>query len=373
MGNSQKLSSNNLEETLKNCSKQLIEEDGKTIAAYISKNNKNGVIILSLLPYLAVYCRSAQEFFCQKIIEEDLDKQINDLRNGLKIYANRYNVGKKATLDADIRQNQIFNDKLRFSIMKTWNIHYNLGVYFDAYGHIIGDTQLSDYFLNITPPHGQSMNKHAFEIGNMLGEKMGIILRDMCGLSSLITNLSILDCPKYGYRDFNTNRKNDFFNNEIEKELNLIILHIVSTIGFVEHIVKPMLPNDNLWLFRIEYIVAHYAWSGLKRIKQHFDNNTLNSFSKSPDIVLMVNKGATLFPSVFRNCMMHYDLSHKGIPAISNQHYNPAKQLYGLVESCFDGISYQELASELRNYMINLENCLLSWFYIDVKKIKWDI
>lgn len=47
MGNSQKLLSRNYEETLKNCSKQLIEEDGKTVAAYMFENNKNGVIVLS--------------------------------------------------------------------------------------------------------------------------------------------------------------------------------------------------------------------------------------------------------------------------------------------------------------------------------------
>lgn len=373
MDNEQKLFLRNYEETLKNCSKKLIEEDGKTLITYISKSKKNGVIALSLLPYLALYCRSAQEFFCQKIIEDELDKQIKDLRNGLKIYANRYNQGKRETFDADKRQNKIFEDRLRFSFMKKWNIHYNLGVYFDAYGHIIGDTQLFDYFLNITSPKGQNMNKHAFQIGNMLGKKLENILHDMCGLSSLVANLCIIDCPKYGYRDFNTNRTDGFFNNEVGKELNLIILHIVSTIGFVEHIVRLMLPNDNLWLFRIEYIVAHYAWSGLKKIKQHFDNNTLNCFSNNPDITFMVEMGATLFPSNFRNCMMHYDLSHKGIPAIPKEYYNPNKQLYGLVESCFGGTTYYELSSELRNYLLNFENCLLAWFCIDIKRIRWNL
>lgn len=300
----QELLSSDFEETLNSCSKHLIEEDGKTIVALISSNYKNRVIILSLLPYLALYCRSAQEFFGQKIIEEELDEKINDLRNGLKIYTNRYNLGKEATLDADKRQNQIFKDMLRFPFMKKWNIHYNLGVYFDAYGHIIGDTQLSDFFLNISPSNGKSMEKHALDIGSMLGERMGIILCDMCGLSSLNANVSISDCPKYGYRDFNTNRINDFFNNEIKKDLNLIILHIVSTVGFVEHIMSHILPKDNLWLFRIEYIVAHYAWSGLKKIKQHFDNSSLNIFSQRSDIARMIDKGATLFPSVFRNCMM---------------------------------------------------------------------
>ena len=47
MGNSQKLLSRNYAEILKNCSKQLIEEDGKTAAAYMFENNKNGVIVLS--------------------------------------------------------------------------------------------------------------------------------------------------------------------------------------------------------------------------------------------------------------------------------------------------------------------------------------
>lgn len=38
---------------------------------------------------------------------------------------------------------------IRFPFMKRWNIHYNLGVYIDMEGHVIGDTQMLNYFLTV--------------------------------------------------------------------------------------------------------------------------------------------------------------------------------------------------------------------------------
>lgn len=42
----------------------------------------------------------------------------------------------------------MFRDLLRFDFTKPMNVHYNLGIYFDENGNIIGDTQLINYYLN---------------------------------------------------------------------------------------------------------------------------------------------------------------------------------------------------------------------------------
>lgn len=358
---------------LNKCSKQLIEEDGKTLISYALATKNDGMLALSLLPYFALYCRSAQEFFGKRVIDNEIDKQINDIRNGLKIYSGRYSKGKDATLYSDKQQNQIFKDMLRFSFMKSWNIHYNLGVYFDMEDHIIGDTQILNYFLNASATNVNVQKKHAFNVGKILGEKIAFILKDMCGVDSLTMKDEISSCPRYGYRDFNTNRKSDFFNNSIDKEMNLIILHILSNIGFVQHILSSMLPKDNTWVFRIEYIVTHYAWSGLKKIKQHCDNDKIVNNKLTDDIKDLIDKGTALFPSDFRNCMMHYDLCNKGKTVIVEEKYNPEEPFYGLIGSCFEGKVYDEFASELRTYILELERCLLSWFHVDIRKAKWDL
>ncbi len=365
--------STSFQSLLKDSSKRLIKEDGKTIINYVLSMRDNGILQLSLLPYLALYCRSAQDFLGKCYIENEMDKQISDMRNGLKVYSGRYSKGKAITLNSDEHQDELYKGMLRFSFMKSWKIHKNLGVYFDIEGHIIGDTQILNYFLNCSYTNVKDQKEYAFKIGKIIGERIILILEDICGKETLSLDDKISDCPKYGYRDFNTNRKNDFFNHEADKELNLILLHVLSSIGFVRHILRPMLPQNNLWVFRVEYIVSHYAWSGLKKIKQHYDNEDANPHKLTNDINLVIAKGADLFPSAFRNCMMHYDLYDNEIATIFQENYNFQEPFYGLIESCFEGRSYNEIILSLEQYILEMEECLLAWFHVDMRKVKWDI
>ena len=49
----------------------------------------------------------------------------------------------------------------------------------------------------------------------------------------------------------------------------------------------------------------------------------------------------------FRNCMMHYDLIDKNNKfLIKDEYLNVNIPLFGLVESCFGGIKYDELKSK---------------------------
>lgn len=351
-------------------SKELILKDGETIIQYVLVASKNGMIQLSLIPYIALFCRSAQEFIGSNYIPDDVDKQINDLRNGLKLYSGKYNKGKKETLRIDEKQDTEFRSKLRFSIMKKWNIHYNLGVYFDKDGHIVGNTQNINYFFDIPEININDKQKRAFAIGKMLGEKTGALINELGGT---INDFEIkeLESSMYGYIDLNTNRKNKFFNKTFDKEINLIMLHLLSSIGFAEHILRESLPKNNQWLMRVEYVVAHYTWLSLKKIKQHFEG--ADKYSLNNDLSLLVDKGAHLFPSEFRNCMMHYDLCDKnGEPTILEEKFDESIPFLGLVESCFLGKKWDSFFYELRNYIAELEEYLLTWFSVDKNKIKWD-
>ena len=266
-------------DTIVRKSKELIIKDGETIIQYALSVSKNGMTQLSLIPYMALFCRSAQEFIGSNYIPDDVDKQIKDLRNGLKLYAGKYNKGKKETLRIDEKQDREFRDELRFSIMRKWNIHYNLGVYFDMEGHIIGNTQNLNYYFDIPEININDKRERAFVIGKMLGEKIGTIINDLGGtINSLGTNT--VNDSMCGYIDLNTNRKNRFFNKTFDKEINLIMLHLLSSIGFVEHVLLETLPSNDQWLMRVEYVAAHHTWLGLKKIKQHFaeeDKYSLNS------------------------------------------------------------------------------------------------
>ena len=170
----------------------------------------------------------------------------------------------------------------------------------------------------------------------------------------------------------NTNIKCQFFSKDVDKELNLVILHILSSIGFVNHMLCKVVVNNNRWLDRIKYVSAHYAWSGLKKVKQHFDNEKQSFSNFSEDIDQLIRYGEYLFPSNFRNCMMHYDFYNKGIEVIKEKYFSDDKPFFGLVESCFNGKTYHEIFSKLSMYLDELEKHLLLWFNIDMENVRWD-
>lgn len=243
-------------------------------------------------------------------------------------------------------------------------------VYFDKDGHIIGNTQNLNYFFDIPEININDKQKRAFAIGKMLGEKTGALINELGGTINNFERKE-LEMSMYGYIDLNTNRKNKFFNKTFDKEINLIMLHLLSSIGFAEHILRESLPKNNQWLMRVEYVVAHYTWLSLKKIKQHFERE--DKYSLNNDISLLVDKGTYLFPSEFRNCMMHYDLCDKnGKPTILEEKFDESIPFWGLVESCFLGKKWDSFFYELRNYIAELEEYLLTWFSVDKNKIKWD-
>lgn len=359
-------------EKLKNCSKKLIELDGKILANTIL-NVKDGILSLSLIPYIALYCRSVQEFFGEKIIDDDIDEQINDLRNGLKLFSGKYNKIKSATLNSDEQQNNEFKNMLKFKCMERWNFHYNLGVYIDVYGHIIGDTQFLNYILNISFDNIQEQHERAFYIGYLLGQKLAYILDNYFGIKKFDKKTVISKMPQYGYIDMNTNKRCQFFSKDVDKELNLIVLHMLTSVGFINNMLGHVFTDNNLWLNRVKYISAHYAWSGLKRVQQHYANVTQSYNPFSDNIILLINNGADLFPSDFRNCMMHYDFCNKGTEIIMEKYFSNEIPLFGLVESCFNGKSYDEFFFEVELFLNDLEKQLSLWFNVDIKKVKWDL
>ena len=121
--------------------------------------------------------------------------------------------------------------------MKNWNIHYNLGVFFDERNCIIGNSQQLNYFLNVPTVNLTIQQEIAFEMGEMLAENLANTLTavsnmDIIQLWEKKGNVSV----RLGYQDINTNRRNSFFAKTNKKEVNLLILHILSTINCVEHL-----------------------------------------------------------------------------------------------------------------------------------------
>ena len=161
-----------LSELLNEKALQLVELDGKSITQLLGVYCNNSIVSLSIIPYIALYCRSAQDFLGEKIMNDEVDEKISDIRNGLKLYSGRYSKGVREVLRSDKHQDEIFRNRLRFSFMKNWNIHYNLGVFFDERNCIIGNSQQLNYFLNVPTVNLTIQQEIAFEMGEMLAENL---------------------------------------------------------------------------------------------------------------------------------------------------------------------------------------------------------
>ena len=71
--------------------------------------------------------------------------------------------------------------------------------------------------------------------------------------------------------------------------------------------------------------------------------------------------------------MMHYDLiDQNGCPVVLEKWYDPKKPLYGLVESCYDGMAYGLYCNKLYELSKEIEDYLLSYFTINKNLICWN-
>ena len=244
----------------------------------------------------------------------------------------------------DIKQNEQYKSQLRFDFMKNWNIHLNLGTYWTADKHIIGNTQMLADFLGIDDIFDSKTGKEQYELGRQIASIVASV-RD--GFSKIIRPPMINRCHmgvniEY-YYDLNTNESDVLFADNSTKILNLFFLNMTCNMNFVKHILQPLFDKDNIWIFRVEYIVTYYTYRAIQRLKNYCENNTdmCVDFLEFTDIF---NLSEILFKPKFRNCMMHYGLEGQGV--ISMEHIE--KPFYGIVETCYKGMDYYSFRNNLR-------------------------
>ena len=228
--------------------------------------------------------------------------------------------------------------------MKNWNIHLNMGTYWTADKHIVGNTQMLADFLGIDDIFDSKNGKQQYELGKQIGTCVVSIKE---GFSKAISPPKVNRLQQgiaidY-YYDLNTNKKNELFVDNSTKALNLFYLNLICNMNFVKYILRPLFKEDNIWVFRVEYIVTYYTCRAIQRLKNYCENNTdlhinLDEFAEVLDLA------DVLFQTKLRNCMMHYGLENRGVISIENIE----KPFYGIIETCCDGKNYYSFVSDLR-------------------------
>lgn len=338
---------------------KLIQEDVETVLSLIH-TEYDPIFVLAIMPYYALFVQSCQEYWEDSIPDDDFSKQVKDIRNYIKAFDVGLSKSMKRVKNVDSQQDQEFTSILRFAFMKSWNIHYNLGSYWTGDRHAIGNTQMYADFLRIEHIN----NRVAGEKMRDFGYKMGKYIASVKSVLEQITTPAKVKRVRSGitieyYCDLNTNKKNPFFIFK-EKELNLFFLNLVSNLNFVKLILRPLLTDTNAWLFRVEYVVTYYTYRALWRLKNYCENNK-DIVVDMTDLIAAIEMNTAIFQSKFRNCMMHYGIQNQGVVSIDNIE----KPLFGMVETCFEGMGFSAYQSKLRNLEDRMIEYLEGYFNTD--------
>ena len=140
-----------------------IKNDCETIKALQSTLNQP-IIILSMLPYLSLFCKALEEYMIERDAISSLSNNssysMSNIRSKLKLFNQRYERSLRYVEEVNNVQDQIFKNKLRFRLLELLNCYYNMGIFFDKEGNIIGNTQfLFSLFQEKTP---ETKNPHRF-------------------------------------------------------------------------------------------------------------------------------------------------------------------------------------------------------------------
>ena len=95
---------------------------------------------------------------------------------------------------------------------------------------------------------------------------------------------------------------------------------------------------------KIYYITYYYAIGRIESIKEYISTQK-QSKSYLNSLFNITNKVSTEINRNFRSCMMHYKFinPNSGDILIEEKYFDIQIPLFGLVESMFDGMTYEEL------------------------------
>lgn len=328
---------------LKAGSLSLIKNDVETLK-YLGLHMKSPASLM-LLPYICLCCNEALNFLEYNLDDNQLPQSsisYKKIRNKLKLFSNSYGKSMKQIKLADSQQDKEFKERLRFKWLQPWNLHYNLGVYCNNEGHIVGNTQFVSFLLqNPSFSLREENSQDVFEFSVFLGSVLQRISQDLVLFESDILISENEISMDWLYQDYNTNKSfNCFPYIEDGKEVTLFLLHTLSTVNFVGYELPRYLDQKNPWLLRIQYITAYYVNESLKRLDKI---EIPNSSSLMKEV-----ENRSIFNSSFRSCMFHYGFYNKEVCAVKDE-YLVGKPFFGLIESCFEGESaevYQELLEQ---------------------------
>lgn len=263
-------------------------------------------------------------------------------------------------------------------------LHDDLGIFvYDS--HIIGSTHTGLINLGfergdlpttdkeISATIGSLARSIAVEIGSYVAR-----LSQWPEFASSSSNTSYFDYKisdeKLGYKDEkSTMYFSSVFNGAGVTEINFSLLLFLATVNFLGYILKQLVIDSPVTLFKMKFITLHHLSSSLEKLRNYYyPKGMLINRSKKYFQAILENKDLELIKrqSSLRNILVHYKI--EGIPENDLSYTN---KLYGLVEYFIDGATYEDVNRKLDNQITRVSLLLEEWLNWKIqpnKMKKWD-
>ncbi|WP_373482325.1 hypothetical protein [Acetobacterium sp.] len=331
---------------------------------------------MQLLPYTSLFCYESIEYLKQKGYSIEIDQtsrySMKDIRQKAKFFDLSINKLLQSVRNIDHVQNVYFINLMRYPELGRWNMHDNIGVFYDAQKSIVGNSHYAYYvfqdekliskspeFMKSHELQGEEIRSFAYDLGKIIGS----ISNGLSSVSDFLVSDITSENVEIFHQDFNTNRCTTNGSSEY-KVIRLFLLHVLSSIGFLLYNLKKTIIRENGLLLRLEYITYHYSIVRLEGLMNYCNAN--KDIVNDPNMLKMFNSidysnkmGIRI--SSFRNCMMHFGLfSKEGEPLISEKSFDLSVPLCGLIETQF-GMSYEIYKSKVEAELIKISDAITNY------------
>ena len=323
-----------------------IKNDCATISELILRH-RDPILALGLMPYYALFCKETENYLNEQgweiKVQNNTPFKIEHARLKLKQFNDRFSRASRYVAGLDESQDRLFKERIWLGFLRRFNIHNNLGIYYYNRS-IIGNTQ---YYYALFQERkvitkrilGNDVKDFSRIMGNIVST-VSWLLKDLPGQQPVILDKKF----EMYYQDINTNKKQIFaLEQKTPKSTALLLLHTLCDINFARLILRPIL-IDSTWKIRVMYIAMYYAYKQIELLKEKSGDGILISV-----LTTCVNKLNPIFDADFRSCMMHYAFINDGRYVIDDQHADFSLPMYGLVESCFGGLSYEAFLNQVND------------------------
>ena len=172
-----------------------------------------------MIPYTALFCYEAMAYLKKHDPSIDIKQtsrySIKDIRQKAKFFDLSVNKLIQSINNVDAMQNEYFVNLMKYPQLGYWNLHTNLGIYYDDNKHIVGNTHYAYYIFQ----DEKSISKPQMEMNGLelegkelqaFGYDLGIIIGNISSALSETSDFMESDVIPKGteflYQDFNTNR-----------------------------------------------------------------------------------------------------------------------------------------------------------------------